>query len=85
MDPAAVRQMAEEFDQISKMLTEVDQAFDADMERLVNWAFVGLVGITMAQNYLNVIQPFVTEMVKKYTEMANDAREAARLWEEANK
>jgi len=85
MDAARVREMAKEFDDISKMLTDVDKALDGDMDRLVKWAFVGAVGVTMAQNYLNVIQPFVIEMVKKYTEMANDARESARLWEEANK
>lgn len=85
MDAARVREMADQFEAISNMLKAVDGALDQDMVRLETTAFIGLVGGTMAKSYLSFIQPFLEEMIKKYAEMANDARRSADAWEAANR
>lgn len=85
MDSQKVREMADQLEQVSNMLKQVDSRLDNNMMRLETTAFIGLVGGTMAKNYLGFIQPFMDQMVKKYMEMANDARAAADAWDQANR
>jgi len=81
MEVPAVRQMAKNFQTISEVLSTVNKVLEAMLMILKTTAFIGLVGGTAVAGYIEMIKPYIENMVQKTAELSKDLNASVDAYE----
>ena len=81
MEVPAVRQMGKNFQAISEVLSTVNKVLEAMLMILKATAFIGLVGGTAVAGYIEMIKPYIENMVQKTAELSKDLNASVDAYE----